>query len=372
MEDLEGVPEERQEAYAAMLRDVSGMDARSLDLSGVTRSSGYLWPLPYTEYGSDVLLGEGENNTLRILSPEGMTVQSVAGGRVKAISVHPITGEQTVYVVHPDGWNSEYGHLEYVEVKDGAEIKRGEVIGTAREEEGRRWLNFRLLRGSLWDTAASVDPWSAEYRTYDFLPVTRESVTIAGDGATGEPLSEDGKAWLDLIKPEHEEMQWLFELSEQPSLDMEGVRYFSPEELTELEYGGTRLFGKPLTHTMGFEFAPIQGAPSTPEALRQRLEEQFTPELADEEYRFALEGSRPRCLFAEGKMWRRMVDWTKGLHWEYDWSTFQVVDSGEDFVSYQISGYRSDEPETEKPRYFTLQLEREGDAEGLWRYSKRE
>lgn len=181
VEDMDGVPEERQEAYAAMLRDISRMNADSLDLSGVTRSSGYLWPLPYTEYGSDVLLGEGENNTLRILSPEGVTVQSVAGGRVKAISVHPITGEQTVYVVHPDGWNSEYGHLEYVEVKDGSEIKRGEIIGIAREEEGRRWLNFRLLRGSLWDTAVSVDPWSVEYRTYDFLPVTRDNVTVAGD-----------------------------------------------------------------------------------------------------------------------------------------------------------------------------------------------
>lgn len=176
------IPEELDNAgHMAMLRDTWEISADSLDLSGVTRSSGYLWPLPYTEYGSDRLLGEGENNTLRILSPEGVTVQSVAGGRVKAISVHPITGEQTVYVVHPDGWNSEYGHLDYVEVKDGSEIKRGEIIGIAREEEGHRWLNFRLLRGSLWDTAVSVDPWSVEYRTYDFLPVTRDNVTVAGD-----------------------------------------------------------------------------------------------------------------------------------------------------------------------------------------------
>ena len=66
-----------------------------------------------------------------------------------------------------------------------------------------------------------------------------------------------------------------------------------------------------------------------------------------------------------------MIDWDRGLRWEYDWSTFEVIDSGEDFVSYQISGYRSDKPETIKTRHFTLQLEQEGDGASLWRYSAR-
>ena len=45
------------------------------------------------------------------------------------------------------------------------------------------------------------------------------------------------------------------------------------------------------------------------------------------------------------------------------------LEDREDFVSYQISGYRSDKPETIKTRHFTLQLEQEGDGASLWRYS---
>ena len=233
-------------------------------------------------------------------------------------------------------------------------------------------------RGSQWEKyyvsgrEAQVEDFEAEYQIQIAKPdVTWYSVSDVNPGGVERSVPAIERDWMGIVKSEQEEMQYLWGLSEQPSLDMEGLRYFSPEELTELEYGGTRLRGKPLTHTMGFEFAPIQGAPSTPEALRQRLEEQFTPELADEEYRFALEGSRPRCLFAEGKMWRRVIDWDRGLRWEYDWSTFEVIDSGEDFVSYQISGYRSDKPETIKTRHFTLQLEQEGDGASLWRYSAR-
>lgn len=175
--------------------------------------------------------------------------------------------------------------------------------------------------------------------------------------------------WLTIVKPEQEEMQRLVELSEQPSLDMENLRFFSAEELAELKYGGGELFGRPITYERGGEFAPIQGAPDSPEAFRKRLEEQFAPELADEEYHFALElGESSRCLFAEGKMWRRVVDWTEGLHWEYDWDTFTVIESGEDFVTYEIDGYRNGRgSETPGTRRFTLQK----DIDGQWKYSAR-
>ncbi|MCI9263233.1 MAG: peptidoglycan DD-metalloendopeptidase family protein [Oscillospiraceae bacterium] len=175
-------PSEREsEGYMARMEAAKGIGGEDLDLSAVTRSSGYLWPLPYIEYGSDVLLGEGED-TLRILSPEGVTVQSTAGGRVAGITTHPVTGEQTVTVAHPDGVYSEYSHLEYVQVENGAEVKRGGIIGFAKKEEGQRWVAFSLREGSSsWETARPVDPWRVEYRTYDFLPVTQGSLTLAGD-----------------------------------------------------------------------------------------------------------------------------------------------------------------------------------------------
>ncbi len=180
-EEMTTPSEREKEGYMARMEEAKSLAAGDLDLTAVTRSGGYLWPLPYTEYGSDMLLGE-EDNTLRILSPEGVTVQSTAGGRVAGITTHPVSGEQTVTVAHPDGSYSEYGHLEYVELENGAEVKRGGIIGFAKKEEGRRWLDFRLLEGGTsWDTARPIDPWGVEYRTYDFLPVTRESLTIAGD-----------------------------------------------------------------------------------------------------------------------------------------------------------------------------------------------
>lgn len=86
-------------------------------------------------------------------------------------------------------------------------------------------------------------------------------------------------------------MEWLVDLSSHAKLDMEEARFFTAEELDALEYGGRALLGKPVTHKWGFEFAPIVGAPDSMEALRQRLGEQFSPELVEEEWHFALEGS---------------------------------------------------------------------------------
>lgn len=128
-----------------------------------------------------------EDNTLKILTAMGETVQSATGGTVAGVSVHPVTGDVSVVIEGPEGWYCEYGHLEYRQMEDpqveiGSKIRRGNALGFAKEdEEGRRWVSFRLLKGEDWRTATAVDPWSVEYRTYDFLPVTRDTVTVAGD-----------------------------------------------------------------------------------------------------------------------------------------------------------------------------------------------
>ncbi len=180
-EEYTSPAEQENEAYMTRMRDAWEIAAADLNLSAVTRSSGYLWPLPYIEYGSDVILGE-EDNALRILSPEGVSVQSIAAGTVVSVTAHPVTGDITVTVAHPDGRYSEYSHLEYVQLEPGANVEWSGIIGFAKKEDGQCWLTFRLLSGgSSWDNAAAMDPWSVDYRTYDFLPVTRDDLTIAGD-----------------------------------------------------------------------------------------------------------------------------------------------------------------------------------------------
>lgn len=186
--------------YMTMLRDSWNITADDLDLAGVTRSSGYLWPLPYTEYGSDRLLSE-ENNTLRILSPEGVTVQAAAGGKVVSLQTDPATGTQTLILSHRDGWYTEYGHLEYVQVSEGDDLRRGDILAFPKLEGDRRWLTYRLLTsGNSAD--AAMDPWSVMYRTYDFLPVTRDRLTIAGDPFIEETLQAVLRGELDFYDTE--------------------------------------------------------------------------------------------------------------------------------------------------------------------------
>ena len=168
--------------------------------------------------------------------------------------------------------------------------------------------------------------------------------------------------WLSIVKPEQEELQRLVELSSHPDLDMEGMRSFSVEEIEALGHKMTSKFAE------GCDFAPIRNAPSSKEELWSQLSDQFMPHLAEREYRFAMEPRPALCLFADGKMWHRVTGWNADVWWEYDWDTFKVLDSGEDFVTYEISGYRKDNPETLQAIQRTLQRA----VDGQWKYSERD
>lgn len=205
-EDMTTPAERENEGYMARMEAAKAIEAVNLDLGGVIRSSGYLWPLPYTEYGSDRLLGE-EDNILRILASEGVTVQSVAQGKVAGIYTHPLTGAQSVVVEHSDGRYSVYGHLEYIQLGHGDQVKRGEIIGFPMAEGGRRWLEFCLTpEGEHWDANSALDPWSVDYRTYDFLPVARDSVTVAGDPEIARAMEDvvyGRTSFYDVERGEH-------------------------------------------------------------------------------------------------------------------------------------------------------------------------
>ncbi|MCI9402607.1 MAG: peptidoglycan DD-metalloendopeptidase family protein [Oscillospiraceae bacterium] len=189
-EDAEGITDEKvHQKVLDLLSALEGeMDESSLDLSGATRSSGYLWPLPYIDYGSNVILRpyeEGGYNVMDIYATDAVTVQCVADGVVRAAS-QGLDGNQ-ILVEHGDGTFAWYGHMEFTTVNTGDHVTRGMILGYAGEENGRCWLSFGRMEGESWDTAQFVDPFGdlavdpVTYRTYDFQTVSRDTVTFAGD-----------------------------------------------------------------------------------------------------------------------------------------------------------------------------------------------
>lgn len=186
-EDMRDVPEERRAAYAAMLRDISGLREDSLDLTAVTRSSGYLWPLPYTgESGIVILRGfeEGEHEHIDILAPSGgYAVQAMAAGVVTSVYQNRVSGRYEVTVAHDGTLSSCYGNLDLPQVREGDQVARGDYLGFAGEREGRWVLQFALLEEDTYR-----DPLTESYRMWDFTTLDREKLTFAGDTKNTEAL----------------------------------------------------------------------------------------------------------------------------------------------------------------------------------------
>ncbi len=229
--------EQENEGYMARMEEVKVIGGDDLDLTSVTRSSGDLWPLPYIEYGSDVILeGNDYYQMIRILSPEGVTVQSMAAGTVETVKAHPTTEEQSVVIRHPDGRYSEYRHLEYVQVAEGDEVKRGEILGFAKEGKGKRWILFSIYEGDSWETSKPIDPLEGrEYRTYDFRPITSNDLTIAGDPMITETFQSVLRGEIPFYNVESQEYQYANALPDSDSVAVTVCRY------TEVDVDGDRI-----------------------------------------------------------------------------------------------------------------------------------
>ena len=196
--DGDGLPrEDLKENYRALLAAVKTIKPENFDLSGVERTGGELWPLPYTQYGSDVVLRgfeEGVHEGIDIRATDEVTVQCMWSGVVVDVKTHPITGWQTVTVDHENGTFSQYGHLAAAYVS-GGHVDRGAILGLAGEEDGRRWVTFSRMDGESRDTARYFDPLGSEeepwlYRTHDFHSIDRETLTLAWDPAVEKLLQE--------------------------------------------------------------------------------------------------------------------------------------------------------------------------------------
>ncbi len=107
-------------------------------------------------------VGMGErNNGINIGASAGTEVKAVAAGRVAYVGDDLPGQGLTILIIHRDGWRTVYGHLGSATVRDGAEVRAGQAIGTVglTAGDGRPSIHFetRQMRG---DDPVAVDPLS--------------------------------------------------------------------------------------------------------------------------------------------------------------------------------------------------------------------
>jgi murein DD-endopeptidase MepM/ murein hydrolase activator NlpD len=105
-------------------------------------------------------VGLGErNNGINIGAAAGTEVRAAAAGRVGYVGDDLAGQGLTVLIVHRDGWRTVYGHLGTATVRDGADIRAGQAIGTVGNTagDGRPSVHFEAwrMRG---DQPVAVDP----------------------------------------------------------------------------------------------------------------------------------------------------------------------------------------------------------------------
>jgi murein DD-endopeptidase MepM/ murein hydrolase activator NlpD len=105
-------------------------------------------------------VGMGErNNGVNIGAPAGAEVRASAAGRVGYVGDDLAGQGLTVLIVHRDGWRSVYGHLGSATVRDGDDVRAGQVIGTVGNTagDGRPSIHFETwrMRG---EEPTAIDP----------------------------------------------------------------------------------------------------------------------------------------------------------------------------------------------------------------------
>uniref|UniRef100_UPI0028AD25F2 murein hydrolase activator EnvC family protein n=1 Tax=Brevundimonas sp. TaxID=1871086 RepID=UPI0028AD25F2 len=105
-------------------------------------------------------VGMGErNNGINIGASAGTEVKASADGTVAYVGDDIVGQGLTVLVVHRDGWRTVYGHLGSATVRDGAQVRAGQAIGTVglTAGDGRPSIHYevRQMRG---DDPVALDP----------------------------------------------------------------------------------------------------------------------------------------------------------------------------------------------------------------------
>ncbi len=118
-----------------------------------TRTSGYGWRAdPMGGSGSDFHLGND------LAAAEGTQIYAAADGVVRYAGTHSSYGNY-VRVLHSDGDESLYAHMQYVFVRSGQPVTAGQVLGTVGETGNATGphLHFEILhQGIRYDPSQAL------------------------------------------------------------------------------------------------------------------------------------------------------------------------------------------------------------------------
>lgn len=118
-----------------------------------TKTSGYGWRTdPMGGSGSDFHLGND------LAAAEGTAVLAAAAGTVRFAGVHNSYGNY-VRILHEDGDETLYAHLQYLFVHTGQEVSAGDCLGTVGETGNATGphLHFELLhKGIRYDPSEAL------------------------------------------------------------------------------------------------------------------------------------------------------------------------------------------------------------------------
>ena len=122
-------------------------------------STGKAWPIRGEVLSRFGVTGVSQRNSgIDIAGEAGSPVRASAGGRVGYVGDMVAEQGLTVLIVHPDGWRTVYSHLASESVREGDEVRAGQVIGTVGRTPGNGpSLHFQVWR-SMGDDTRPVDP----------------------------------------------------------------------------------------------------------------------------------------------------------------------------------------------------------------------
>ena len=84
----------------------------------------------------------------------GTAVQAVQGGIVTAAAYSPSYGNH-LRILHPDGCETRYAHLQYLYVRPGEVVQAGQTLGTVGQTGRATGAHLHL---ELWQQGAACDP----------------------------------------------------------------------------------------------------------------------------------------------------------------------------------------------------------------------
>lgn len=84
----------------------------------------------------------------------GTAVRAVQGGVVTAAAYSPSYGNH-LRILHPDGCETRYAHLQYLYVRPGEVVQAGQTLGTVGQTGRATGAHLHL---ELWQQGAACDP----------------------------------------------------------------------------------------------------------------------------------------------------------------------------------------------------------------------